>query len=59
MADQSWSVYLSGEIHSDWRERIKNGVEEKKLPIDLLAPVTDHRRAKGLPCAFVDLDIEI
>lgn len=42
MADQSWSVYLSGEIHSDWRERIKNGVEEKKLPIDLLAPVTDH-----------------
>lgn len=25
MADRIWSVYLSGEIHSDWRERIEAG----------------------------------
>jgi YtoQ family protein len=38
----TWSVYLAGEIHSDWRERIAAGVSEAGLPVDLLAPVTDH-----------------
>ena len=40
--DGTWNVYLAGEIHSDWRERIANGVEEAGLPVELLAPVTDH-----------------
>ena len=38
----TWYVYLSGEIHSDWRERIAEGVSEAGLPVELLAPVTDH-----------------
>jgi YtoQ family protein len=38
----SWKVYLSGEIHSDWRERIAEGVRQAGLPVELLAPVTDH-----------------
>ena len=38
----TWSVYLSGEIDSDWRERIAEGVREADLPVELLAPVTDH-----------------
>jgi YtoQ family protein len=38
----SWTVYLSGEIHSDWREQIKKGVEERQLPVHLVSPVTDH-----------------
>jgi len=38
----TWSVYLAGEIHSDWRERIAAGVREAGLPVELLAPVTDH-----------------
>lgn len=37
-----YSVYLSGEIHSDWREKIKNAVKEKNMPITLLTPNTDH-----------------
>ena len=37
-----YSVYLSGEIHTDWREKIKTAILEKKLPIDLLTPNTDH-----------------
>jgi YtoQ family protein len=41
-ANGRWSVYLSGEIHSDWRDRIAEGVEAAGLPVDLLAPVTDH-----------------
>ncbi|MBT3905326.1 MAG: YtoQ family protein [Rhodospirillaceae bacterium] len=42
MAEQNWNVYLSGEIHSDWREQIQTGVKSKGLPVTLLAPVTHH-----------------
>jgi YtoQ family protein len=42
MAERTWRVYLSGEIHSDWRERIEAGVEEAGLAIEISAPVTDH-----------------
>ncbi len=38
----SWTVYLSGEIHTDWRDQIINGVEGLKLPIEFTSPVTDH-----------------
>jgi YtoQ family protein len=38
----SWKVYLAGEIHSDWRDRIAAGIEEAGLDVELLAPVTDH-----------------
>src|SRR4051794_15271418 len=41
-SDGTWQVYLSGEIHSDWREKIADGVREAELPVELLAPVTDH-----------------
>lgn len=37
-----WTVYLSGEIHSDWREAIAAGVREAELPVRLTGPVTDH-----------------
>ncbi len=37
-----WNIYLSGEIHSEWREQIKEGVAEAGLPIDFSGPVTDH-----------------
>jgi YtoQ family protein len=42
MAERVWEVYLSGEIHSDWREQIASGVEEDGLPVRLSSPVTDH-----------------
>jgi len=41
----SWTVYLSGEIHTDWRERIARGCRDAQLPVELLAPVTDHARS--------------
>ena len=37
-----WSVYLSGEIHSNWREEIAAGAAAKNLPVQFSAPVTDH-----------------
>jgi YtoQ family protein len=35
-------VYLSGEIHTDWRERIERGAADAGLDITFSAPVTDH-----------------
>lgn len=35
-------VYLSGEIHSNWREAIENGCEKKGLKIEFLRPETVH-----------------
>lgn len=37
-----YSIYLSGEIHTDWRERIAEGIKSANLDIELLAPVTNH-----------------
>ncbi|MEQ8927583.1 MAG: YtoQ family protein [Fulvivirga sp.] len=37
-----YEVYLSGEIHSNWREDIIKAAESKNLPISFTGPVTDH-----------------
>ena len=36
------NVYLSGEIHSTWREQIADGIEKAGLSVTLSAPVTNH-----------------
>ena len=42
MNEREWKVYLSGEIHSDWRARITEGVRAAGLPVRLDAPVCVH-----------------
>jgi YtoQ family protein len=42
VSDPTWTIYLSGEIHSDWRERIADGIRAAGLPVVITAPVTDH-----------------
>ena len=37
-----WNVYLSGEIHTDWRREIAKAAAAKGLPVEFSAPVTDH-----------------
>ena len=37
-----WLVYLSGEIHTDWRQQIITRAEALELPIEFYSPVTDH-----------------
>ena len=51
--DGTWTVYLSGEIHSDWRERIAAGVREAGLPVELVAPVTDHSASDDVGAAIL------
>jgi YtoQ family protein len=37
-----WTVYLSGEIHTDWREQIIEGAAAAGLDVTFTSPVTDH-----------------
>ena len=38
----NWNVYLSGEIHTDWREKIKTGAASLNLPVAFTSAATDH-----------------
>lgn len=38
----NYTIYLSGEIHSIWRDEIINGCKELKLPITFLSAINDH-----------------
>ena len=38
----NWTVYLSGEIHTDWRQKIMLGAKEHELPITFTSAVTNH-----------------
>mgnify|MGYP003384301121 FL=1 len=37
-----WQVYLSGEIHTDWRDQIIQGTEKLGLPVQFNSAVTNH-----------------
>ena len=37
-----WTVYLSGEIHTDWRDIIEAQAAAAELPVSFTSPVTDH-----------------
>jgi YtoQ family protein len=38
----SFTVYLSGEIHTDWRDEIRRGAHERGLDVSFTSAVTDH-----------------
>jgi YtoQ family protein len=38
----NWNVYLSGEIHTDWRDEIETGAKAADLPVSFSGPVTNH-----------------
>jgi hypothetical protein len=48
-----WHIYLSGEIHTDWRERIKQGATAAGLDIQFTAPVTDHAASDAAGTAIL------
>jgi YtoQ family protein len=49
----SWNVYLAGEIHSDWRERIAEGAEQAGLDATFSGPVTDHGASDDVGVAIL------
>ena len=38
----TYNVYLSGEIHTDWRQKIMDGCEGLNLAVTFSSAVTDH-----------------
>jgi YtoQ family protein len=38
----NWTVYLSGEIHTDWRQQIMQAAKSLGLPVTFTSAVTDH-----------------
>src|ERR671932_2002530 len=47
----TWQVYLSGEIHTDWRERVEQGAAE--LDVEFTGPVTDHAASDDCGAAIL------
>ena len=37
-----WQIYLSGEIHTDWREQIIQACKQLELPVTFTSANTDH-----------------
>src|SRR5690625_4781243 len=42
------TVYLAGEIHSNWRGELQEKVEKAGLPITFVAPQTNHDRSDNV-----------
>jgi len=38
----NWTVYSSGEIHTDWRQQIMQAAKSLGLPVTFTSAVTDH-----------------
>ena len=36
-------IYLSGEIHTEWREELQSACQEMELPVTFLTPVVTHQ----------------
>lgn len=50
---KTWTVYLSGEIHSDWREQIVAGAKDGALPVLFTSPVTHHESSDDCGVAIL------
>ncbi|MGD1959588.1 MAG: YtoQ family protein [Fulvivirga sp.] len=49
----AYAVYLSGEIHSDWREEIMEGARALGLPIEFSTPVITHDASDNVGVAIL------
>jgi len=49
----TWTIYLSGEIHTDWRKQIEDGIAAAGLPVALSGPVTHHEASDDCGVAIL------
>tara|TARA_B100000989_G_scaffold84497_1_gene60599 strand:+ start:1630 stop:2076 length:447 start_codon:yes stop_codon:yes gene_type:complete len=50
------NVYLSGEIHTNWREEIVNLCKKENLPINFSSPVTNHEASDNCGTEILGLE---
>ncbi|MEM8649277.1 MAG: YtoQ family protein [Pseudomonadota bacterium] len=55
---KTWKLYLSGEIHTDWREQIQQGCSNAGLPVTFAAPVTHHEASDDCGVAILGAEAE-
>ncbi len=49
----TWNIYLSGEIHTNWREEIAAGAEAAKLPVSFSSAITHHEASDDCGVAIL------
>lgn len=42
------TVYAAGEIHSDWRDRLRDALEERGMDVELVGPQEVHDRSDAV-----------
>lgn len=42
------TVYLAGQIHDDWRKRLKDDAEKQGLPLYFVGPMENHDRSDNI-----------
>ena len=50
---KTWKLYLSGEIHTDWREQIETGCNAAQLPVSIASPATHHEASDDCGVAIL------
>ncbi len=50
---KTWNVYLSGEIHTNWREEIASGAKAAGLPVSFASAVTHHEASDDCGVALL------
>lgn len=53
MPNKIWNVYLSGEIHTDWRTELAKASAEANLPVSFSSPVLDHSASDNCGVAIM------
>ena len=53
MAELVWQIYLAGEIHTDWRDELRESANAADLPLIFTGPVTDHAASDDCGAAIL------
>jgi len=56
---RTWNVYLSGEIHSDWRDQVKTITDRAGLTVSYSGPVTDHAASDDCGVTILGQEAEV
>jgi YtoQ family protein len=47
------TIYAAGEIHSDWRDRLRGALEERGVDAEIVGPQEDHKRSDDIGVAIL------